>query len=69
MLIIIIYIQAATRQNKQDDLCALRRLRSAWAAAQSDQKLCYVLNEYLSTKCFYMWTEDSNQTEWMPRLI
>ena len=26
-----------SRQNKQNDLCAQRRLRSAWAATQSDQ--------------------------------
>ena len=25
-------------------VCAQRRLRSAWASAQSDQKLCSVLN-------------------------
>ena len=26
--------------NLQNDICALRRLRSAWACAQSDQRLC-----------------------------
>ena len=30
---------AATWQNKQSDLCAQRRLRSAWASVQSDQSL------------------------------
>ena len=28
---------AAAWQNQQNDLCAQRRLRSAWASAQSDQ--------------------------------
>ena len=30
---------AAARQNQQNDLCAQRRLKSAWASAQSDQSL------------------------------
>ena len=33
------YIWAASRQNQQNDLCAQRRLRSAWESAQSDQSL------------------------------
>ena len=33
--------RATTWQNQQNDLCAQRRLRSAWASAQSDQSsLC-----------------------------
>ena len=31
------HIWAATWQNQQNDMCAQRRLRSAWASAQSDQ--------------------------------
>ena len=27
-------------QNQQDGMCAQRRLRSAWASAQADQRLC-----------------------------
>ena len=34
-----IYIWAASWQNQQNDLRAQRRLRSAWASAQSDQSL------------------------------
>ena len=30
--------------NQQNVMCAQRRLRSAWASAQSDQSFCYVLN-------------------------
>ena len=30
-------IWAAKRQNQQNDMCAQRRLRSAWVSAQSDQ--------------------------------
>ena len=35
-----VYIWACTWQNQQNDLCTQRRLRSAWASAQSDQGLC-----------------------------
>ena len=31
---------AAAQQNQQNYLCAQRRLRSAWASAQTDQSLC-----------------------------
>ena len=34
-------IWAAARQNQQNHLCPQRRLRSAWASAQSDQNLRY----------------------------
>ena len=34
------YIWAASWQNQQNGMCAQRRLRSAWASAQSDQSLC-----------------------------
>ena len=34
------YNWAYTWQNQQKDLCAQQRLRSAWAFAQSDQRLC-----------------------------
>ena len=42
--------------NQQNDLCVKRRLRSAWASAQSG-----ICNTRLS--------EDSDQTGWMPKLI
>ena len=32
-------IRAASWQNQQNGMCAQRRLRSAWASAQSDQSL------------------------------
>ena len=38
------FIWAATWQNQQNDMCAQRRLRSAWASAQSDQSLRSALN-------------------------
>ena len=31
------YIWAASLQNQQNGMCAKRRLRTAWASAQSDQ--------------------------------
>ena len=37
-------------------LCTQRRLRSAWASAQSDQSLCCLLNGWLRAQAFFMWT-------------
>ena len=37
-------------------MCAQRRLRSAWASAQSDQGLLSALNGYLRTQAFFMQT-------------
>ena len=37
-------IGTAARQNQQNDLCAKRRLRAAWAFAQSVQSLFCALN-------------------------
>ena len=45
-------------------LCAQRRLRSAWASAQSDQSLRCALNAFLHAD-----SEDLGQTGRMPRLI
>ena len=42
---------AGVWQNQHNDLCPQRRLRSAWASAQSDQCLC----------CAYMWTLPDHQ--------
>ena len=42
------------RQNKQNDVCAQRRLRSAWASAKSDQCLRCTLYELLRTQYFFM---------------
>ena len=38
------HIGAASWQNKQNGMCAQRKLRSAWASAQSDQSLRCVLS-------------------------
>ena len=38
---------ASAWQNQQNDLCTQRRLRSAWASAQSDQSLHYLYDEAL----------------------
>ena len=51
-------------------LCAQRRLRTAWASAQSDQSLRCALNGQLRTKAFFMRTAKTLiMTERMPRLI
>ena len=50
-------------------LCAKRRLRSAWASAQSDQ---FSLSEWRkrgSLATYWVYSEDSDQTRRMPRLI
>ena len=56
-------------QNQQNDLCAQRRLISAWASVQSDQSsLCaqWVTQDKSFLRAD---SEDSDQTGWMPRLI
>ena len=49
-------IWAASWQKQQNDMCAQRRLRSAWASAQSDQSLCCALNGWLRTHAVFMRT-------------
>ena len=43
-------IWASSWQNQQNELCAQRRLRSAWASAQSDQSLLCPHEESLGPK-------------------
>ena len=50
-------------------MCTLRRLRSAWASAQSDQRLRCPQEESLGAKLSIDCREDSDQTGQMPRLI
>ena len=51
-------------------MCAQRRLRSAWASAQSDQSLRCALNWVAKDPSFLQAdSEDSDQTGRMPRLI
>ena len=65
-----VIIEPPHDHNQQKWLCAQRRLRSAWASAQSDQSLCCLHEETLGPLITY-WahSEDSDQTGWMPRLI
>ena len=56
---------AASWQNQQNGMCVQRRLRSAWASAQSDQSLRCAFNGYLRTGAFFMRTRKTR----MPRLI
>ena len=46
-------IWAASWHNKQNGMCAQRRLRSAWASAQSDQSLRCALNGYVCVLAFF----------------
>ena len=50
-------------------LCAQRRLRSAWASAQSDQSLLCLHEESLGPYTHWAHSKDSDQTGRMPRLI
>ena len=50
-------------------MCAQRKLRSAWASAQSDQSRHCALNEKLRTQACFMRTAKTDQTGRMPRLI
>ena len=67
-----VHIWASAWQTLQNGMCAQRRLRSAWASAQSDQSLRWALNEYTVAKDQnfpHADSEDTDQTGWMPRLI
>ena len=69
---------ASAWKSLQNGMCAQRRLRSAWASAQSDQSsLCA---QWVAKDQSFQWVakdqsfchadiEDSDQTGWMPRLI
>ena len=56
-------------QNQQNDLCAQRRLRSAWASTQSYQSL--LCTQWVAKDLRFLQAdrEDSDQTGRMPRLI
>ena len=50
-------------------MCAQRRLRSAWASAQSDQSSLSTWRKLGSLATHWADSEASDQTGWMPRLI
>ena len=60
---------AAAWQNQQNDLCTQRRLRSAWASAQSDQSSVSAWRKLGSLATYWAYSKDSDQTGQMPRLI
>ena len=60
---------APSQLNQQNDLCAQRRLRSAWASAQSDQCLHWPHEETLGPQLPIERTAKTDQTWRMPRLI
>ena len=62
-------IWATSWQNQQNGMCAQRRLRSAWASAQSDQSLLSAWRNIDSLATHWVHSEDSDQTGRMPRLI
>ena len=61
---------ATSWQNQQNGLCAQRRLRSAWASAQSDFESSLSAWRMLgSLATHWVHSEDSDQTGQTPRLI
>ena len=69
--IILLYVSkinkwASSWQNQQNDLCAQRRLRSAWASAQSDQSLRCPHEESLDPQLPIEHTAKNDQTGRMP---
>ena len=60
---------AASRQNQQNDLCAQRRLRLAWASTQYDQSSLCAQWVAKDPSFIHADSEDSDQTGRMPRLI
>ena len=62
---------ATAWQNQQNDLCTQRRLRSAWASAQSDQSLpsLCALRITSDLRLLHADSEDSDQTGRRSRLI
>ena len=49
-------LSATSWQNQQNGMCTQRRLRSAWASAQSDQSLCSAFHGKLRIQPFFMRT-------------
>ena len=66
---IFMVIWAASWQNKRNVMCTQRRLRSAWASAQSDQSSLSTWRNLGSLATHWAHSEDSDQTGWMPMLI
>ena len=58
---------AASWQNQQNGICAQRRLRSTWATWSESSLSAWRKLRSLATNWAH--SEDSDQTEWMPRLI
>ena len=69
IIALIILKWAASWQNQQNGMCAQRRLRSAWASAQSDQSSLSAWRKIGSLATQWAHSEDSDQIGRMPRLI
>ena len=60
---------ATAWQNQQNDLCAQKRLRSAWVPAKSDQSSLSAWRNIGPLTIHWAHSKDSDQTGRMPRLI
>ena len=58
-----------TTENLKNGICAQRRLRSAWASAQSDRSPQSAWRKLRSLATYWTLSKDSDQTGRMPRLI
>ena len=56
---------AASRQNQQNGMCTQRRLRSAWASAQSDQSSLSTWRKLGSLATHWVHSKDSDQMIWV----
>ena len=64
-----VIIWATSWQNHQTYMCAQRRLRSAWASAQSDRSSLCALGVAKDPSFLHADSEDSDQSGRIPRLI
>ena len=62
-------IRATSRWNQQNGVCVQRRLRSAWAFAQSDQSSLSAWRNLGSLATHWVHREDSDQLGRMPKVI
>ena len=65
VIIIITFKIVSSWQNHQNDMCALRRLRSAWASSHSDQSCRSPQEPKRFLAIIRTYSEDSGQTERM----
>ena len=56
--------RATAQQNQQNDLCSQRRLRSAWASAQSDQSLRCAFMQRVAKDPRFLHADSEDWLDW-----